>query len=123
MKNCRRWWGTTRPRITAFMQRFRDLGLIEKSAEHFLGQREKAYRIHGSDGLASAVVQSAHGLQGGSTIQQNHMQLLRPMHSNHQGQFDVRGAAWACDKRDRTAQISSLRLSLSPQKRKQITQP
>ena len=33
--------GTTRPRITAFMQRFRDLGLIEKSAEHFLVVREK----------------------------------------------------------------------------------
>jgi len=33
--------GTTRPRITAFMQRFRDLGLIEKSSEHFLVVREK----------------------------------------------------------------------------------
>jgi len=33
--------GTTRPRITAFMQRFRELGLIEKSAEHFLVVREK----------------------------------------------------------------------------------
>ena len=33
--------GTTRPRITAFMQRFRDLGLIEKNAEHFLVVREK----------------------------------------------------------------------------------
>ena len=33
--------GSTRPRITAFMQRFRDLGLIEKSAEHFLVVREK----------------------------------------------------------------------------------
>jgi CRP-like cAMP-binding protein len=33
--------GTTRPRITLFMQRFRQLGLIEKSAEHFLVVREK----------------------------------------------------------------------------------
>jgi CRP/FNR family cyclic AMP-dependent transcriptional regulator len=28
--------GTTRPRISMFMQRFRNLGLIETSAEHFL---------------------------------------------------------------------------------------
>lgn len=33
--------GTTRPRITAFMQRFKELGLIEKSSEHFLVVREK----------------------------------------------------------------------------------
>jgi CRP-like cAMP-binding protein len=33
--------GTTRPRITAFMQRFRELGLIEKSADQFLVVREK----------------------------------------------------------------------------------
>jgi CRP/FNR family transcriptional regulator, cyclic AMP receptor protein len=33
--------GTTRPRITMFMQRFRQLGLIEKSEEHFLVIREK----------------------------------------------------------------------------------
>jgi CRP-like cAMP-binding protein len=32
--------GTTRPRITAFMRRFRSLGLIEISAEHFLIIRE-----------------------------------------------------------------------------------
>jgi len=28
--------GTTRPRISMFMQRFRHLGLIETSTEHFL---------------------------------------------------------------------------------------
>jgi hypothetical protein len=28
--------GTTRPRISLFMQRFRNLGLIEKNREHFL---------------------------------------------------------------------------------------
>lgn len=28
--------GTTRPRITTFMQRFRNLGLVETSTEHFL---------------------------------------------------------------------------------------
>ena len=28
--------GTTRPRISVFMQRFRNLGLIEMSAEHHL---------------------------------------------------------------------------------------
>jgi hypothetical protein len=28
--------GTTRPRISMFMQRFRNLGLIEMSTEHFL---------------------------------------------------------------------------------------
>jgi len=33
--------GTTRPRISEFMQRFRDLGLIEMSAEHFLIIKEK----------------------------------------------------------------------------------
>jgi CRP/FNR family transcriptional regulator, cyclic AMP receptor protein len=33
--------GTTRPRISKFMQRFRDLGLIETSAERFLIIREK----------------------------------------------------------------------------------
>jgi hypothetical protein len=33
--------GTTRPRISVFMQRFRELGLIEKSSEHFLVVREK----------------------------------------------------------------------------------
>ena len=32
--------GSTRPRITAFMLRFRDLGLIEKSAEHFLREKK-----------------------------------------------------------------------------------
>ncbi len=33
--------GTTRPRITAFMQRFRELGLVDQSAERFLVVREK----------------------------------------------------------------------------------
>jgi CRP-like cAMP-binding protein len=33
--------GTTRPRITAFMLKFRDLGLIEISPEHFLIIKEK----------------------------------------------------------------------------------
>ena len=33
--------GTTRPRISKFMQRFRILGLIETSAEHFLIIKEK----------------------------------------------------------------------------------
>jgi len=33
--------GTTRPRISMFMQRFRNLGLIETSAEHFLIIKEK----------------------------------------------------------------------------------
>jgi CRP/FNR family transcriptional regulator, cyclic AMP receptor protein len=33
--------GTTRPRITEMMQRFRELGLIEKSAERFLVVREQ----------------------------------------------------------------------------------
>ncbi len=32
--------GTTRPRITAFMLRFRGLGLIEVSPEHFLVIKE-----------------------------------------------------------------------------------
>ena len=33
--------GTTRPRISAFMQRFRTLGLIERNAEHFLIIKEQ----------------------------------------------------------------------------------
>ena len=33
--------GTTRPRITEFMQRFRELGLVENSAERFLVVKEK----------------------------------------------------------------------------------
>ncbi|RIK43000.1 MAG: Crp/Fnr family transcriptional regulator [Chloroflexi bacterium] len=33
--------GTTRPRISTFMQRFRALGLIETSAEHFLIVKEQ----------------------------------------------------------------------------------
>jgi CRP/FNR family transcriptional regulator, cyclic AMP receptor protein len=33
--------GTTRPRISLFMQRFRNLGLIETSEEHFLIIKEK----------------------------------------------------------------------------------
>lgn len=33
--------GTTRPRISVFMQRFRNLGLIEKNAAHFLIVKEK----------------------------------------------------------------------------------
>jgi CRP/FNR family cyclic AMP-dependent transcriptional regulator len=33
--------GTTRPRISVFMQRFRNLGLIEMSSEHFLIIKEK----------------------------------------------------------------------------------
>jgi CRP/FNR family transcriptional regulator, cyclic AMP receptor protein len=33
--------GTTRPRITMFMQRFRNLGLIETNADHFLIIKEK----------------------------------------------------------------------------------
>jgi CRP-like cAMP-binding protein len=32
--------GTTRPRVSAFMQRFRNLGLIEHSKEHYLIVRE-----------------------------------------------------------------------------------
>jgi CRP-like cAMP-binding protein len=34
--------GTTRPRITEFMTKFRGLGLIDWSAEHFLIVREPA---------------------------------------------------------------------------------
>jgi CRP-like cAMP-binding protein len=33
--------GTTRPRISVFMQRFRNLGLIETNREHFLIIKEK----------------------------------------------------------------------------------
>jgi len=33
--------GTTRPRISVFMQRFRNLGLIETNAEHFLIIKER----------------------------------------------------------------------------------
>ena len=33
--------GTTRSRVSVFMQRFRNLGLIETSAEHFLIIKEK----------------------------------------------------------------------------------
>jgi CRP/FNR family transcriptional regulator, cyclic AMP receptor protein len=33
--------GTTRPRISVFMQRFRNLGLIESSVEHYLIIKEK----------------------------------------------------------------------------------
>ncbi len=33
--------GTTRPRISVFMQRFRTLGLIETNAEHFVTIKEK----------------------------------------------------------------------------------
>jgi CRP/FNR family transcriptional regulator, cyclic AMP receptor protein len=33
--------GTTRPRVSMFMQRFRNLGLIENTAEHFLVIKEK----------------------------------------------------------------------------------
>jgi CRP/FNR family transcriptional regulator, cyclic AMP receptor protein len=33
--------GTTRPRISVFMLRFRNLGLVETSAEHFLIIKEK----------------------------------------------------------------------------------
>jgi CRP/FNR family transcriptional regulator, cyclic AMP receptor protein len=33
--------GTTRPRVSLFMQRFRNLGLIETNADHFLIIREK----------------------------------------------------------------------------------
>jgi hypothetical protein len=35
--------GATRPRISKFMQRFRILGLIETSAEHFLIIKEKKF--------------------------------------------------------------------------------
>jgi len=41
--------GTTRSRVSVFMQRFRNLGLIETSAEHFLIIKEKeltAYLAH-----------------------------------------------------------------------------
>ncbi len=33
--------GTTRPRISVFMQRFRNLGLIETNENHFLVIKEK----------------------------------------------------------------------------------
>jgi hypothetical protein len=33
--------GTTRPRISLFMQRFHNLGLIETNKEHFLIIKEK----------------------------------------------------------------------------------
>jgi hypothetical protein len=47
--------GTTRPRISTFMKRFRDLGLIERTTDHQLiikQQRLTAYvgRVHSSDG-------------------------------------------------------------------------
>ena len=43
--------GTTRPRISTFMKRFRDLGLIERTTDHQLiikEQRLTAYvaRVH-----------------------------------------------------------------------------
>ena len=33
--------GTTRPRISVFMQRFRNLGLLESSSDHFMIIKEK----------------------------------------------------------------------------------
>lgn len=41
--------GTTRPRISAFMQRFRNLGLIETNTDHYITVKEKkltAYLSH-----------------------------------------------------------------------------
>lgn len=38
--------GTTRPRISVFMQRFRNLGLITTNAEHFLLIKEKELTAH-----------------------------------------------------------------------------
>jgi hypothetical protein len=45
--------GTTRPRISVFMQRFRNLGLIETNADHFPDhQRKEAHGLPRSDRLA-----------------------------------------------------------------------
>jgi CRP/FNR family transcriptional regulator, cyclic AMP receptor protein len=38
--------GTTRPRISLFMQRFRNLGLMETDAEHFLIIKEKKFTAY-----------------------------------------------------------------------------
>jgi CRP/FNR family cyclic AMP-dependent transcriptional regulator len=38
--------GTTRPRISVFMQRFRNLGLVATNAEHFLIIQEKELTAH-----------------------------------------------------------------------------
>ena len=44
--------GTTRPRISLFMQRFHNLGLIETNKDHFLVIKEnKLTAIPGSDRL------------------------------------------------------------------------
>jgi len=41
--------GTTRPRISVFMQRFRDLGLIETTRSLSRRQRKEAHRLPGSE--------------------------------------------------------------------------
>lgn len=38
--------GTTRPRISVFMQRFRNLGLVEMSAEHYIMIRKKRLTVY-----------------------------------------------------------------------------
>jgi hypothetical protein len=38
--------GITRPRINVFMQRFRNLGLIEMNEDHFLIIKEKKLTVY-----------------------------------------------------------------------------
>ena len=45
--------GTTRPRISVFMQRFRNWGLIETNADHFLIIKEKKLRAYWRRSLSS----------------------------------------------------------------------
>lgn len=40
-------------------------------------------------------------------LKKDDMQLLRPVHANHQGQLDVCGSAGPSDKRDSAAQVST----------------
>jgi biotin operon repressor len=61
--------GTTRPRISKFMQRFRILGLIETSAERFLIIKEKKL----ADYLAQII---------NSRTRQADIRLPRPLNLN-----------------------------------------
>jgi predicted transcriptional regulator len=59
--------GTTRPRISKFMQRFRNLGLIETTVEHFLIIKEKRltdYLAQINSAKAAEPVQAARSLTG-----------------------------------------------------------
>jgi CRP/FNR family transcriptional regulator, cyclic AMP receptor protein len=70
--------GTTRPRISVFMQRFRNLGLVETSAEHFLIIKENKLTAY----LAQLCETREHSFQNRPVLSSNASRVSVTLNTN-----------------------------------------